>query len=87
MTAVNCPHCLGDMAWSREELQWECVCGFVINVDPLLTCDECRSELWWSEKASQWQCSDCQAIVIDPLAEDRCVDRVPSSTKNLSSVL
>jgi hypothetical protein len=86
VTAVNCPHCLGEMFWSRELLQWECLCGFVIQVDPLLTCEGCSSELWWNEQAARWECSDCQAIVIDALAEDRCIDRVPSSMKNLSRV-
>jgi len=44
VTAVNCPHCLADMVWSKEGLQWECRCGFVISVDPLLTCDHCASD-------------------------------------------
>jgi predicted RNA-binding Zn-ribbon protein involved in translation (DUF1610 family) len=84
--AVNCPQCLGEMAWSKEFLQWGCLCGFVIQVDPLLTCEECSSELWWNEQASQWQCGDCCAVVIDPLAEDRCTDRGPSLMRNVVRV-
>ena len=75
MTAVNCPHCLADMVWTKTHLQWECQCGFVIAVDPLLTCDECASELAWNEKLALWTCSDCHAVVADPLAEDRFVSR------------
>ena len=75
MPPVSCPHCLEDMVWSKEYLQWECRCEFVISVDPLLTCDECACELSWNEKSAQWECSDCQAVVADPLSEDRFVSR------------
>jgi hypothetical protein len=86
VTAVNCPHCLADMVWSKEGLQWECRCGFVISVDPLLTCDHCASELWWNEKSAQWQCSECCAVIADPLAEDRFISRnnfVPQERSSL----
>jgi hypothetical protein len=71
VTAIHCPQCLNEMDWSKELLQWECTCGFVIPVDPLLTCELCSNELWWNEHASGWECSGCKAIVVDPLAEDR----------------
>jgi len=61
------------MVWSKGSLQWECRCGFVISVDPLLTCDGCASELWWNAKSGQWECSDCHTVIADPLAEDRFV--------------
>lgn len=86
MIAVNCPHCLGDMVWSKEFLQWECLCGFVIAVDPLLTCEECSSELFWNEQDAQWKCSDCRKTVADPLAEDRWMHWGPSSMRNVSKV-
>jgi len=79
MTATSCPQCLCAMGWSKELLQWECLCGFVIPVDPLLTCEECRSELWWNEPALGWECSDCKAVVVDPLAEDRSLDHQGAS--------
>jgi hypothetical protein len=74
------------MVWSKEGLQWECRCGFVISVDPLLTCDHCASELWWNEKSAQWQCSECCAVIADPLAEDRFISRnnfVPQERSSL----
>jgi hypothetical protein len=76
MAVVNCPHCLADMVWSKEYFQWQCGCGFVITVDPLLTCDECSCELSWNEKSDRWECSDCHAVIADPLAEDRFVSRM-----------
>ena len=86
MKATSCPQCLRDMEWSKEFLQWECLCGFAIPVDPLLTCEECSSELWWNESASQWECADCKAVVADPLSEDRVFDHQasPSLTRYVS---